>query len=1008
MNAACLGMLKMSEKGMSWHWWCTCGTCYIFDWQRTYIMLETFKRTRMYTAIAVITLSAVSIGCTHNTNDPQNVRTASDITSETTANADNSTASQNTSQFNVDYERFTLDNGLTVVLHVDRSDPVAAVALTAHVGSAREKEGRTGFAHLFEHLLFLESENLGKGGLDKLSAKIGGSGANGSTSRDSTNYFQTVPIDALEKMIWAEADKLGFFINTVTDPVLAKEKQVVKNEKRQSVDNRPYGHNQYVIDKNLYPEGHPYSWQVIGSLEDLQNATLADVKEFFKKWYVPNNVVLTIAGDINVNQTKAWVKKYFDEIPAGEQINKLPHQPAKLNETIKRFHIDNFAQAPLLTMVWPTVPEYHDDYYPLQVLSQYLSQGKNAPLNKVLVDEKKLTSDVYLYGYDAEIAGQLQLQVMAFNGVNLNTVADGVNEAFARFEKDGISSKDLARIKAGQETEFYQGLSSVLGKGFQLAQYEIFAGGAEFISQDVQKILGVSQQDVMRVYSTYIKDKPFVATSFVPKGQQELVLSGSTEANVVEEQIVAGAEESFDASVAAEYERTPSSFDRTKEPAYGESIEVTPPKVWQNTLSSGIKITGIANDEVPLVAFELKLDGGMLLDSVGKTGTANLLAATLLKGTAEKTPEQLEQEIELLGASLEASASETDITISATVLSKHYSDLMQLVTEVILSPRFDEQEFELAKDDTINQIEQIKANPNAIASVEFKTLLYGDAHPFAKTVLGDKKSVNDITLDDLKGYYEKYFTPSLAKFHVVGDIKQQNVVKSLAPLNARWLPKDVTFAKVPEPKLPESAQLFFYDVPGAKQSVLYFGHSAPNVTHDDAYKVSVMNYRLGGGGFASQLMQELRENKGYTYGIRSSFSSDKYTGEFTIRSAVRSNVTLEATQAIMDILAEFGANYSDEDLGVTKGFTLKSGARAFETLGAKLSMVSEISDFGLPNDYVLQQEAEVKALTVGEIKRLYGEYVHPDKMIYLIVGDKDTQFERLEALGLGQPTLLNP
>ena len=239
----------------------------------------------------------------------------------------------------------------------------------------------------------------------------------------------------------------------------------------------------------------------------------------------------------------------------------------------------------------------------------------------------------------------------------------------------------------------------------------------------------------------------------------------------------------------------------------------------------------------------------------------------------------------------------------------------------------------------------------------------------------------------------------------MGDIKQQNVVKSLAPLNARWLPKDVTFAKVPEPKLPESAQLFFYDVPGAKQSVLYFGHTAPNVTHDDAYKVSVMNYRLGGGGFASQLMQELRENKVYTYGIRSSFSSD-HTGEFTIRSAVV-NVTLEATQAIMDILAEFGANYSDEDLGITKGFHLNL-VKAFETLGAKLSMVSEISDFGLPNDYVLQQEAEVKALTVGEIKRLYSEYVHPDKMIYLIVGDKDTQFERLKALGLGQPTLLNP
>lgn len=945
----------------------------------------------MYAAAAVVALSALSIGCSNTNERPSE-----------------SASVQQASSFNVDYERFKLDNGLTVVLHVDSSDPVAAVALTAHVGSAREKEGRTGFAHLFEHLLFLESENLGKGGLDKMSARIGGSGANGSTSRDSTNYYQTVPIDALEKMIWAEADKLGFFINTVTEPVLAKEKQVVKNEKRQSVDNRPYGHNQYVIDKNLYPEGHPYSWQVIGSLEDLQNATLEDVKEFFKTWYVPNNVVLTIAGDIDIAQTKAWVEKYFAEIPSGDQIAKLPPQPARLDATIKRFHVDNFAQAPLLTMVWPTVPEYHDDYYALQVLSQFLSQGKNAPLNKVLIDEKKLTSNLYFYGYDSEIAGQLQLQVMAFNGVDLNTVAEGIDEAFALFEKEGISKDDLARIKAGQETEFYQGLSSVLGKGFQLAQYEIFAGGAEFISKDVQKILGVTQKDVMRVYNTYIKDQPFVATSFVPKGEQELVLSGSTKAKVVEEEIVEGAEESFDASVAAQYERTPSSFDRTIEPEYGENIEITPPEVWQSTLSSGIKIAGISNDEVPLVAFELKLDGGMLLDPANKTGAANLLAAILLKGTANKTPEQFEQHVELLGASVEANASETAIVISGTVLSKHYNELMTLVSEAILFPRFDEEEFSLAKDDIINQIEQIKANPNAIASVEFKALLYGQDHPFSQTVLGDTNSVSAMTLTDIKTYFEENVSPTVAKLHVVGDIQKDGVKQSLAKLNESWKPKDVQLPTVKEPALPEAATLFFYDVPEAKQSVLYFGHVAPKVTHEDAYKASVMNYRLGGGGFASQLMQELRENKGYTYGIRSSMSSDQYTGEFTIRSSVRSNVTLEAMQVIRDILASFGTGYSKEDLAVTKGFTLKSGARAFETLSAKLNMVSEISDYGLPHDYVLQQEAQVKALTVDDMKLLYDAYVHPDKMIYLVVGDKATQFKRLDALGLGTPVLLNP
>lgn len=239
--------------------------------------------------------------------------------------------------FSVDFEKFTLDNGLEVIFHEDKSDPVVAVALTFHVGSAREKEGKTGFAHLFEHLLFLESENLGKGGLDKMSSRIGGSGANGSTSRDRTNYFQTVPNDALEKMIWAEADKLGFFINTVTEAVVAKEKQVVKNEKRQGVDNRPYGHVNYVVGKNLYPADHPYNWQVIGSLEDLQNATLADVKEFYNKWYVPNNATLVIAGDFDFEQAKAWVQKYFDEIPRGEEIEPLADRPASLDETKNSF-----------------------------------------------------------------------------------------------------------------------------------------------------------------------------------------------------------------------------------------------------------------------------------------------------------------------------------------------------------------------------------------------------------------------------------------------------------------------------------------------------------------------------------------------------------------------------------------------------------------------------------------------------------------------------------------------
>ena len=382
-------------------------------------------------------------------------------------------APPNKASFTVAYEKFTLENGLQVVFHLDRSDPVVAVSLTAHVGSARERIGKTGFAHLFEHLLFLESENLGKGGLDKLSARIGGSGANGSTSRDRTNYLQTVPKDALEKMLWAEADKLGWFINTVTAPVLAKEKQVVQNEMRESVDNAPYGYTSELIDKALFPADHPYHWQVIGSHADVQSASLEDVKEFFRRWYVPNNVTLVVAGDFEPAQAKKWVEKYFSEIKRGDEVTKQSKRPGAVPQTVRLFHEDAFANEPELTMAWPTVEQFHPDSYPLAVLAQYLSQGKQAPFYQVVVEQGKLAPDVRIGNHTAELAGCFELAVTAFDSKDLDDVAAAISEAFARFERDGISEQNLRRILAGQETAFYNSLSSVLGKGELLAEYNL-------------------------------------------------------------------------------------------------------------------------------------------------------------------------------------------------------------------------------------------------------------------------------------------------------------------------------------------------------------------------------------------------------------------------------------------------------------------------------------------------------------------------------------------------------
>ncbi len=905
--------------------------------------------------------------------------------------------------FEVPFERFELDNGLEVILHVDDSDPLAAVAMTFHVGSAREVEGRTGFAHLFEHLFFLDSENLGPGGLDRLMTRVGSS-TNGSTSRDRTNYFEVVPIDGLEKTLWAEADKLGFFINTVTESVVAKEKQVVKNEKRQGVDNRPYGHNEYVIDRAMYPEGHPYRWQVIGSLADLDAATVADAKEFHARWYGPNNATLVVAGDIDVDQTMAWIEKYFGEIPARPTPEVAEPPEVRLAETRRLYHEDNFGNLPLLTLSWPSVPRYHEDAYALDVLSSLLTDGKSTPLYKVLVEEEELTSQVTTYHSAQELAGQFNFQALAYPGTDLDDLLAAVHAGFRRLEEQGISDAELQRVKAGTETGFYRGLSSAIGKAFQLADYAIFAGDPGYAGEDLRRILAVSAEDVIRVYETYLKDRPHVATSFVPRGQAELALEGSERAEVVIEPIVQGAEAEF--TVVRGEERTPGgAFDRSVEPPYGPSPSVRAPEVWRETLANGLAVLGVEARETPMVQFELNLRGGMLLEEPGRTGVANLLAETMLEGTANRTPEELEQAIDLLGASLSVSGGSTGFSISGSVLARNYNETMALAEEILLEPRFDPERFELARQRVMNTIRRLDANPSAIASRAFGRLLYGD-HILAGNSIGTLESVAAFTLDDLRAYHATALVPGTAAFLVAGAVSPDEATAPLATLAARW--EDRPAPTLPDPPVwsDDRAGLYFIDVPGAAQSVINVGRLALARTDDEYHPATVMNYRLGGGGFASDLTQVLREGKGYTYGVGSRFQGGHYPGPFSISTSVRSNVTLESMEIMRDMLETYGPTFDEEDLAATQGFLLRSNARAFETLGAKLGVVRAVSDYGFAPDYVLQQEQTVRDMTIERVRELAARHLGGD-MVWLVVGDAATQLGRLEALGLGAPVVLH-
>jgi len=713
------------------------------------------------------------------------------------------TPTTDTSGLAVAFEKYELDNGLEVVLHQDASDPIVAVALLYHVGSAREMPGRTGFAHLFEHLLFQSSENLGEGGFINAIPALGGN-FNGGTSNDMTIYFESVPSDALERVLWMESDRLGFFINTVTEPRLENEKQIVKNEKRQGVDNVPYGHTASVIDSSMFPADHPYNWQVIGSLEDLQAATLDDVRQFYSDYYGPQNVTLVIAADFDSAEARAMVETYFGEIPAGAEVQPTGARPATLAGTESFYHEDNFAQMPALTMAWPTVEMFSADAYALDALSELLASGKKAPFYKVVVEEKQLAPAVSAYQDSREIAGKFQVSARAFPGTDLDELKAAFDEAFARFEADGVSDQDLDRIKAGLETSFYNGISSVLGKAFQLSQYNTFAGDPGFVTQDLENTLAVTTDDVMRVYETYIKGQDYIATSFVPQGQVDLSLADARQAEVFVEEIVAGAEAAAgDLGGMYDFEKTPSAIDRETPPVLGAAPSSSTPEVWTAELDNGMRVLGVTQDELPLIQFNIRLRGGMLLDDPAKVGVANLITDMLMEGTAHRTPEELEEAIDQLGASLNMFTSSQWITISGNTLARNYDAVMALVEEVLLEPRWDEQQFALAKERTISNIRQSAANPNAIATRAYNRLVYGDDNILANSTLGDEASVESITIDDLKAFYVANFSPRVATMHVAGDISRERVVGSLSGLAGRWAAVPVT---VPVPDFPQGGQ----------------------------------------------------------------------------------------------------------------------------------------------------------------------------------------------------------
>lgn len=915
-------------------------------------------------------------------------------------------ACQEKKDFSLTYEKFILDNGLQVVLHEDRSDPIVSVVIQYHVGSAREKVGKTGFAHLFEHMLFQRSEHLGRNEFFKKIGELGGS-FNGATSLDGTVYYETVPRNALEKVLWMESDRMGYFLNTVTQKGLEREIDVVSNEKRQG-ENRAFGQSGAVALKYFYPEGHPYSWQVIGSIADLRESTVEDVKDFYRKYYAPNNATLVIAGDFDAGQTKEMIQKYFGEIPARESVPVVQPMPVQLKMTQKLVLEDKFANAAALDIDFPGVEQYHPDAYPLRLLALLLAHGKNSPFYQVLVEERKLTSSVNVASSSFELAGQVSITARAYRAGNLNDIYAGIEEAFRRFEEQGVQEEALERLKIMQETMMYNVMMALESKAQAIARSNVFGGSPDKMVEDLERYKAVTAQDIWRVYQQYIQGKPYVALSTVPRGRADLALNGSRlvaapEDDFVGQKLVADEGTIMDDEA---YEFTPSEIDRSAEPPLlPNTPELSMPEVWKAELGNGMKITGMDYSELPVVNFSLYLNAGMLCEPQGKSGIARLTAAVLNNGTESKTPEELEAALGLLGARAYFGASTEHMQLSGSCLKKNFPQVVKLLQEMLLEPRWDETALELAKKRTIEGIRQSETEPKTIARHVFTRMLYGTDNVLSHAVLVSEEEVKSITMNDVKAFYDAHLFPAQAVFNFVGGYSKQEVVELLKDWE-KWDKQgqeqerlNINYETLP-------AKICFVDYPGARQSYILLGCPAMPRVSSDYYPAVVVNNRLGASSNAL-LFDVLRLQRGYTYGAYSFFRCGKYANEFRATSSVQAAYTADAMKLFRDCILNYGEHFTAQTLQKTQEAMRNENATAFEEPGDRLDVLFNSAVYGLPVGYLKEEEQILQSMTLAQAQEYISRWLDYDRMFFIVVGDAATQLPLVKKAQLGEVVLVD-
>lgn len=875
------------------------------------------------------------------------------------------------------FEKYKLPNGLDVILHENHSIPMVAVNIWYHVGSKNEKRGRTGFAHLFEHMMFEGSQNHDTEYFESLE-KIGGS-VNGSTTEDRTNYYEDVPSNYLELALWLESDRMGFLLPAMTQEKLDNQRDVVKNERRQSYDNQPYGKTEELMLSMLYPQDHPYSWPVIGSMEDLSAASIEDVSEFFRTYYTPNNASLCIAGDFDPDDVKELVEKYFGPIPPGPPVDRLLAWIPEL-DGVKRTVAEDNVSLPRIYYAWHTPAHYAPGDAELDLVAGILSSGKTSRLYKALVYEMQIAQDVSAYQLSCALGSTFRLSATASEGHTLEELEEAIDVELEKIRTQGITLEELAQAQAIEEASFVRSLERLggfSGKADRLNAYNIILGDPGKFQWDMERYTKATVADVQQYINQYLDPGKRAILHIIPQGK-------------------------LDAATTT--------VDRSSKPTPKAEPSFTPPTIQRTKLSNKLNLLVIENHDLPLVHTNLLLKSGWAADPTDVPGAASLTAELLNDGTESRTALQIAEEVRHLGASMWTASSFDGSSMTINVLKRNLDPALELIADMAINPTFPEEELERQRKLCLGDIQQEAKQPVTVGRKAFSRILYGPDHPYGQphTGSGTEKSIKAITRTDLVNYYQTNYFPNNAALVMVGDITLDEAREKAERAFQAWEPGNAVMSEVPEPTPFASTKVCIAHRPGATQSVIFAGNLGIRRSDPDYLACVVMNNAFG-GQFTSRLNMNLREDKGYTYGVHSFFHMARGMGSFMCYTQVQTEITKEATVEIVKEMQDMVGPrpLTDIELVDSKNNLTKKLPQQFQTYSGIASRLGGIFIYDLPDDEWYNFTSNVNAVNGAMATQAAKDHLHPDALLIIVVGDREKIGAGISELGLGEVCLID-